>query len=123
MKKLPVQLLLSRVTIDHAASAMISGLRHWDIALSPPSISIAAVAIVVRGQNAFTAMPSSRSSSAMPRTHMLMPYFAIVYATWFLNHFGDMLSGGELLRMCGFSDLRRCGRHACEHANVPRVLM
>ena len=28
--------------------------------------------------DAFTAMPLARNSSAMPSTHMLMPYFAIV---------------------------------------------
>jgi hypothetical protein len=34
--------------------------------------------MTVRGQSPFTAMPSARNSSAMPITHMLMPYFAIV---------------------------------------------
>ena len=40
--------------------------------------STAAVAMVVRGQSEFTAMPSSCSSSAMPSVHMLMPYFDMV---------------------------------------------
>jgi hypothetical protein len=39
---------------------------------------IAAVAIAVRGHSALTATPSSANSAAMPSTHMLMPYFAIV---------------------------------------------
>ena len=32
---------------------------------------------------------------------MLMPYFAIVYATCGANHFASMLSGGDSFRMCG----------------------
>ena len=49
---------------------------------SPPSkFLMAAVAIAVRGQSALTATPCSRNSPAMPSTHMLMPNFAIVYAT------------------------------------------
>ena len=34
----------------------------------------------VFGQSALTAMPCGRSSSAMPNTHMDMPYLAMVYA-------------------------------------------
>ena len=34
----------------------------------------------VRGQSAFTAIPSALSSSAMPSTHIDMPYLAMVYA-------------------------------------------
>ena len=56
---------------------MISGLRH--IAGSTPGIiASAAVRITVRGHSAFTAMPSRRNSSAMPSTHRLIPYLAIV---------------------------------------------
>ena len=40
--------------------------------------SIAAVAMAVRGHSALTATPSARSSSAMPSTQRLMPYFDIV---------------------------------------------
>src|SRR5437762_7143332 len=83
--------------------------------------STAAVAIVVRGQSEFTAMPSPLSSSAMPSVHMLMPYFDIVYATWPANHFAFMASGGESVRMCAFEDLRRYGMHACEHRKVART--
>ncbi len=39
---------------------------------------MAAVAIAVLGQSALTAMPCSLNSAAMPSTHMLMPYFAMV---------------------------------------------
>ena len=69
----------SRVRIACAASAMISGLRIRSIWLAAPGIiAIAAVAITERGHSALTAMPSPRNSSAMPSTHMLIPYFAIV---------------------------------------------
>src|SRR5947207_2698566 len=105
-----------------AASATISGFREADMLDAPPSRFItAAVAIMVRGQRAFTAMPCGRSSSAIPRTHMLIPYFAMVYATCGANQRALMLSGGERFRMCGFFDFARYGMHACEHANVPRV--
>ena len=56
---------------------MISGLRECISSSSPPSILTAAVAIVVRGQRASTAIPCSRNSPAMPSTHMLMPYLAM----------------------------------------------
>src|SRR6478735_3403069 len=59
------------------ASARISGLRERRIMVSPPSrFRIAAVAIVVRGQSAFTAtLP--RNSPASPSTTRLIPNFAI----------------------------------------------
>ncbi len=57
---------------------MIAGLRLARRIASGKFISIAAVAMVVRGHSEFTAMPCARSSSAMPRVHMLMPYFAMV---------------------------------------------
>src|ERR1041384_3911173 len=106
---------------------MIAGLREPFMAASPPSrFWIAAVAIVVRGHSALTAMPSRRSSPAMPSTHMLMPYFAMVYATCGANQRGFMLSGGDRLRMCGlrpaFADSLRYGRQACEQTKVPRTL-
>ena len=40
--------------------------------------STAVVAMVVAGHREFTAMPSARSSSAMPSVHWLMPYLEIV---------------------------------------------
>ena len=36
--------------------------------------------IPVRGHSVFTATPSSLNSSAIPRAHKDIPYFAIVYA-------------------------------------------
>jgi hypothetical protein len=33
-----------------------------------------------------------------------------------------MFSGGEMLRMCGASALRRCGMQSLEQRKVPRVL-
>ena len=53
----------------------------WRLALriaSGKCTATAAVAMVVRGQSEFTAMPSPRNSSAMPSVHMLMPYFEMV---------------------------------------------
>jgi hypothetical protein len=61
-----------------AASAMMSGVRERRRMSSPPSMPTAAVSMVVRGQRALKAMPSPRNSAAMPSTHMLMPYFAMV---------------------------------------------
>jgi hypothetical protein len=57
---------------------MIDALRQPLDASFPASISIAEVQIAVRGHNAFTAIPSPRNSSAMPNTHIDIPYFAIV---------------------------------------------
>ncbi len=59
----------------YAASATIPGLRLACSMAAGKFISMAAVAMVVRGHNEFTAMPSGRSSSAIPSVHMLMPYF------------------------------------------------
>ena len=73
---------------------MISGLRPRFGSASGITFN-AAVAITVRGHSALTPMPSARNSSAMPSTHMLMPYFAIVYATCGANQRGFMLSGGD----------------------------
>ena len=62
-----------------AASARMSGVRAPSPrALIPGIIVSAAVAITVRGQSALTAMRRSRNSSAIPSTHMLMPYLAMV---------------------------------------------
>src|SRR5688572_1192031 len=102
---------------------MISGLREPRIAASPPRrVWIAAVAIVVRGHSALTAIPSFLNSPDMPTTHIAIPNCAIVYATWGANQRVSMLSGGEMLRMCGLAAFLRCGMHACDVANVPRVL-
>ena len=57
----------------------MSGVRERRISASPPSRFLtAAVAIVVRGHSALTAMPAPLSSPDRPSTHMLMPYFAMV---------------------------------------------
>ena len=81
----------------------------------------AAVAITVRGQSALTPTPRSRNSSAIPSTHMLMPYLAIVYATCGANQRGFIESGGESIRTCGFGAFSSQGRHACVQRNVPRA--
>src|SRR5262245_7072004 len=78
IRKLPVKLREGLWNTRYAASAMISGVRDMRITRSPPSrFLIAAVAMVVRGHSAFTAMPLSRSSPASPSTTRLMPYLAI----------------------------------------------
>jgi len=62
---------------DHISGiGMISGVRQP--APDKPKCLLAAVSIIVRGQSAFTATPTVRNSSAIPRTHMLMPYLEIV---------------------------------------------
>ena len=69
-----------------AASAIISGvLEIFDISSPPKTFCTAAVAIAVLGHKAFTATPCSLNSSAIPKTHKLIPNLAIVYATWFEN--------------------------------------
>jgi hypothetical protein len=60
-----------------AASATICGGRQC-AGCTPSIIPIAAVAITVRGHNAFTAMPSGANSAAIPSTQRLMPYLAMV---------------------------------------------
>ena len=37
----------------------------------------------------------------MPSTHIDMPNFAIVYATWLSNHFAFIESGGERFKIWG----------------------
>ena len=61
--------------------------------------AIAAVAVAVRGHKAFTAIPRSRNSSAIPKTHILIPYFDIVYATCGANHCGAKFNGGAIFKI------------------------
>jgi len=70
------------------------------------------IMLPVLGQRALTAMASDLNSSAMPKTHMDIPYLAMVYATWFWNQTGFMFNGGLMLRMCGFFPTFRYGRHS-----------
>src|SRR3954471_16893574 len=103
---------------------MISGLREAFIIAPPPRrLLIAAVAIVVRGQSALNAMPADLYSPDMPSTHMLMPNFAIVYATCGANQRCSMLSGGDRIRTCGFAAFLRCGIASLLQRKVPRVLI
>ena len=100
----------------YAASAYTSGLRARAIASSPPSrFCTAAVATSVRGHSVFDAMPSSRSSSAIPKAHSVIPYLAIMYAVG-LSHFGSSRIGGDSVRMCGLSRPFMCGMQACDTA-------
>ena len=75
----PVKRLAGWRNTRCAASARISGVRLMRISLSPPSrLLTAAVAIVVRGHSALTAMPSRLELlRTCPSTHRLMPYLAI----------------------------------------------
>src|ERR1700733_15862876 len=115
MKKLPVHSRESRVRIAYAASPMISGLREPFIVEPPPSrFCTAAVAITARGHSALTATPADLYSPAMPSTHMLMPNFAIVYATCGENHRVSMLSGGDMFKTCGFAAFFKCGMQVFE---------
>jgi hypothetical protein len=58
---------------------MMSQLRETLVLWSPPRrFWTAAVAMAVRGQRALTATPCSLNSYAIPRTHMDMPYLAMV---------------------------------------------
>src|SRR6516225_8351079 len=103
---------------------MISGVRLARIIASPPRrLPTAAVAIVVRGHSALTATPALFSSADSPSTHMLMPNLAMVYAVERSNHFAFMSSGGDNIRMCGFSAFVRCGMQYFDTIKVPRVLM
>lgn len=58
---------------------MMVSLRDDATASSPPSkFFTAAVAMAVRGHSAFTPTPSSANSYDIPKTHKLIPNFAIV---------------------------------------------
>jgi len=82
----------------------------------PPSrFWTAAVATMVLGHKVFDAIPSARSSSAMPSPHSVMPYLAIMYAVG-LSHSDSSLSGGDRVRMCGFSRPTMWGMQACDTA-------
>mmetsp|Transcript_10908 Transcript_10908/g.22155 ORF Transcript_10908/g.22155 Transcript_10908/m.22155 type:complete len:214 (-) Transcript_10908:176-817(-) len=123
MNVLPEHSATGCLSIQCAASDMMSTDREALSPTSPASILIAAVAIAVRGHRQLKAT-CPRNSSAMPTAHMLMLYFAIVYATPpSLNHRGSRSNGGERLRTWGFSALRRWGRQSLEVQNVPRALM
>src|SRR6202030_2080935 len=90
MKNLPVHCRAGRFRIAWAASATISGLRAPDIISSPPSsYSTAAVAITVRGQREFTAIPCSANSAASARVKRLIVYLAMLYGGCGLNHFAS----------------------------------
>src|ERR1700712_1475308 len=84
----------------YAASDKISGLRH-SLTSTPGIICIAAVAIAVRGHRLLTAMPYGLNSPACPSVHMLMPYFAMLYAVWLSNQCVFIDNGGDIVSTCG----------------------
>src|SRR5205085_6953710 len=102
----------------------ISGFLLCLTSSSPPSkFFTAAVAIVVLGHNAFTAILYFFNSADSPSTIILMPYLLIVYARCLGNHFLSIFNGGEILRICAEEDFFRNGMHAWLTKNVPRTLM
>src|SRR5687767_5921368 len=107
-----------------AASETISGLRLCFTRSSPPNkFFTAAVAIVVLGHNAFTAILYFFNSADNPRTIILIPYLLMVYARCLGNHFLSIFNGGEIFRIWANEDSFRYGIHAWLIKNVPRTLM
>ena len=85
---------------------------------SPPSRFLtAAVAMVVRGHSALTAIPSRRNSSAMPEHahahavlgHACRPTCGGEPLARFMS------SGGDSMRMCGLAAFSRCGMAGLGH--------
>ena len=113
MKNRPVHARLGRVRIAYAASATMRGSREVRIASSPPSkFRTAAVAIVVRGHRELAATPYVLNSSAKPSVHMLMPYFAMLYARLRPNQIGLRFKGGDRVSTWGLAARFRWGKHA-----------
>ena len=62
-------------------------------------------------------------STVNPAAMLTMAYRgAGVYGACGANHFASCVSGGEIVRMWGFSAFIRWGRQACEQTKVPRPL-
>ena len=81
------------------------------------------MSIAVRGQSELAAMPSSASSTLSPNVTRLIPYFAIVYAVWVVNHLGSRLIGGDSVRMWALSDFLSHSIDDLASRNEPRALM
>src|ERR1700733_3672801 len=79
--------------------------------------------MVVLGHNELAAIRSFLNSRAQPSVIILMPYFAIVYATCGPNHFGSRFNGGDNVSICGFADFFKYGMHVLVTKKVPRRLM
>ena len=103
---------------------MISGRRDRRIKSLPPSAnSTAAVAIVVRGHRALHPIPSSRNSSAIPKTSIDIAYLDNVYGRCAANHEARKSRGGDRVNICGFKLLRSHGMQQRLATNVPRTLI
>ena len=90
------------------ASARISAFRLARISLSPPSkFATAAVAIVVRGHKALTAIPSRFSSAASPQHTEAHIIWRLCRRREAQTTAGLRSSGGESMRICGFSAFLR----------------
>lgn len=71
--------LLSSFKMKYAASDIIVSILDLLIDSSPPNkFFTAAVATAVLGQRAFTAIPQLLNSYDIPKTHIDIPYLAIV---------------------------------------------
>ncbi|SKW30465.1 Uncharacterised protein [Mycobacteroides abscessus subsp. abscessus] len=82
------------------------------------------MSIVVRGHNAFDAIPYWRSSAASPMATRLMENFEMVYAVvvrW--NHLGSKVIGGDNVRMWGLSASLSAPIADVDSENEPRALM
>ena len=78
-QELPRKLLAGLAKMAVRGVRQNVGQRERRMISSPPSrLRIAAVAMVVRGHSALTAMPWSATRRASPSTTMLMPNFAMV---------------------------------------------
>ncbi len=103
---------------------MISGVRDMRITRSPPSrFLIAAVAMVVRGHSALTAMPLRAQLAGEAEHDQAHAELGHGVAGAAANHFSCMSSGGEIIRMCGFAAFARCGMAYFDTMKVPRVLI
>src|ERR1700749_1785634 len=84
---------------------------------------IAAVAMVVFGQRAFTPILCGFNSSASPNTHMLMPNLLMLYARKRPNHSGFRVNGGDKFRICALVLFFKAGIHALLIKKVPRTFI
>ena len=103
---------------------MISGVRDMRITRSPPSrFLIAAVAIVVRGHSALTAMPFVAQLAGKAEHDQAHAELGDRVGGAAGEPFSCMSSGGEIIRICGFVAFSRCGIAYFDTMKVPRVLI
>src|SRR5699024_10781135 len=97
----------SAVNTTWAASEYTSGVRERSYIVVPPSAyCTAAVWMVVFGHRQVAGM---LFCAPTPSAARLIPYLAIMYAGAAPNHFGDIFSGGDRLKILGSAEAFRCG--------------